>query len=226
MSVFSNGTHQFFFLNPNLLYLILYIYIYNILLSLWISDFRTFAPPPSKMTWNIEVKWRSHRELSCDGIKANVDGVLKVWGQRDLRTLLLLLLVCCHMKRGENNQPLCWKHTQSTIRTISLGACGATGTTGHGFGCYSLLSPPGKMERRRAFLFFSSGAMGSGLEAWLSDEESRELLFILRGGAGGFSSISTLSDIFSSTHKVLREEGRHAGATSARQSYKHWMQHI
>lgn len=30
---------------------------------------------------------------------------------------------------------------------------------------YSLLSPPGKMERRRTFLFFSSGAIGSGLEA-------------------------------------------------------------
>lgn len=69
----------------------------------------------------------------------------------------------------------------------------------------SLLSPPGKMERRRTFLFFSSGAIGSGLEAWFTDEESRELLFILKGGAGGFSSISTLSDIFSSTHNVLRE---------------------
>lgn len=71
--------------------------------------------------------------------------------------------------------------------------------------CYSLLSPPGKMERRRTFLFFSSGAIGSGLEAWFSDEESRELLFILKGGAGGFSSISTLSDIFSSTQKFLRD---------------------
>lgn len=71
---------------------------------------------------------------------------------------------------------------------------------------YSLLSPPGKMERRRTFLFFSSGAIGSGLEAWFSDEESRELLFILKGGAGGFSSISTLSDIFSSTQKFLRDK--------------------
>lgn len=61
------------------------------------------------------------------------------------------------------------------------------------------------MERRRTFLFFSSGAIGSGLEAWFSDEESRELLFILKGGAGGFSSISTLSDIFSNTHNVLGE---------------------
>lgn len=73
---------------------------------------------------------------------------------------------------------------------------------------YSLLSPPGKMERRRTFLFFSSGAIGSGLEAWFSDEESRELLFILKGGAGGFSSISTLSDIFSSTQKFLGERER------------------
>lgn len=41
-----------------------------------------------------------YRELSCDGIEANVDGVLEVWRQRDLRTLLLLLLVCCNMERG------------------------------------------------------------------------------------------------------------------------------
>ena len=56
-------------------------------------------------------------------------------------------------------------------------------------------------------MFFSSGAIGSGLEAWFSEAESRELLFILRGGAGGFSSISTLSDIFSSTHWDLRGGG-------------------
>lgn len=71
-----------------------------------------------------------------------------------------------------------------------------------------LLSPPGKMERRRTFLFFSSGAIGSGLEAWFTDEVSRELLFILKGGAGGFSSISTLSDIFSGTHNVLLHRKR------------------
>lgn len=76
---------------------------------------------------------------------------------------------------------------------------------------YSLLSPPGKMERRRTFLFFSSGAIGSGLEAWFNNEESRELLFILKGGAGGFSSISTLSDIFSSTHNVLWEREKESG---------------
>ena len=57
-------------------------------------------------------------------------------------------------------------------------------------------------------MFFSSGAIGSGLEAWFSEAESRELLFILRGGAGGFSSISTLSDIFSSTHWDLVEGER------------------
>lgn len=73
---------------------------------------------------------------------------------------------------------------------------------------YSLLSPPGKMERRRTFLIFSSGAIGSGLEAGFTDEESLELLFILKGGAGGFSSISTLSDIFSSTHNVLEKRER------------------
>lgn len=83
---------------------------------------------------------------------------------------------------------------------------------------YSLLSPPGKMERRRTFLFFSSGAIGSGLEAWFNDEESRELLFILKGGAGGFSSISTLSDIFSSTHKVLWERGRSEQRLKVRES--------
>lgn len=60
-----------------------------------------------------------------------------------------------------------------------------------------LSPPPGKIERSLAFLFFSSGAMGSGLELWLSAEESRLLLFILSGGAGGFSSLSRLSDIFS-----------------------------
>ena len=64
------------------------------------------------------------------------------------------------------------------------------------------------MERRRTFLFFSSGAIGSGLDAWFTDEESREPLFILKGGAGGFSSISTLSDIFSGTHNVLGNKGK------------------
>lgn len=59
-----------------------------------------------------------------------------------------------------------------------------------------LSPPPGKIERSLAFLFFSSGAMGSGLVLWLSTEESRLLLFILSGGAGGFSSFSKLSDIF------------------------------
>lgn len=83
---------------------------------------------------------------------------------------------------------------------------------------YSLLSPPGKMERRRTFLFFSSGAIGSGLEAWFNDEESRELLFILKGGAGGFSSISTLSDIFSSTHKVLRWKRKETERSTVRRS--------
>lgn len=67
-----------------------------------------------------------------------------------------------------------------------------------------LSPPPGKMERSLAFLFFSSGAMGSGLELWFNAEESRLLLFILNGGAGGFSSISRLSDIFSSPHSLLQ----------------------
>lgn len=67
-----------------------------------------------------------------------------------------------------------------------------------------LSPPPGKMERSLAFLFFSSGAMGSGFELWFSAEESRLLLFILKGGAGGFSSISRLSDIFSSPHSLLQ----------------------
>lgn len=111
----------------------------------WKDSFRTVTAPPSKLTWNVEVG--SHRKFSCDGIKANMDGVLKVRGQRDLRTLLLLLLVGCNRERAENNQLLKQlKH-------------------GPSFGGYSLLSPPGKIERRRAFLFFSSGAMGSGLEA-------------------------------------------------------------
>lgn len=92
---------------------------------------------------------------------------------------------------------------------------GRRATCGEG---YSLLSPPGKMERRRTFLFFSSGAIGSGLEAWFNDEESRELLFILKGGAGGFSSISTLSDIFSSTHKVLWEREREVNRGSRLES--------
>lgn len=75
--------------------------------------------------------------------------------------------------------------------------------------CVSLLSPPGKMERSRAdFLFFSSGAMGSGLE--LCREESRELLLILSGGAGGFSSISPTSDMINTQHG-LEGEGEREG---------------
>lgn len=83
-----------------------------------------------------------------------------------------------------------------------------------------LLSPPGKMDLRRAFLFFSSGAIGSGLE--LSTEEgSRELLFILKGGAGGFSSISTLSDIFSCTHYGLQRQKERAFVKSVFQICDH-----
>jgi len=48
-------------------------------------------------------------------------------------------------------------------------------------------------------------------ELWFSAEESRLLLFILNGGAGGFSSTSRLSDIFSSPHSLLqRQNTKHA----------------
>lgn len=137
----------------------------------------------------------THGEFSGYGVKADVNGVFKVWRQGYFWTFLLLLLIC-------------WRTPKKDQITTLPCRRKVTSEWGRDTQRYSLLSPPGKMERRRTFLFFSSGAIGSGLEAWFSDEESRELLFILKGGAGGFSSISTLSDIFSSTQKFLRDRYR------------------
>lgn len=77
------------------------------------------------------------------------------------------------------------------------------------------------MERRRAFRFFSSGAMGSGLELWFRAEESRLLLFILKGGAGGFSSVSRLSDIFSNSHSFLASKEK--GGKEKREVNEGWL---
>lgn len=69
---------------------------------------------------------------------------------------------------------------------------------------YSLLSPPPvRMNRiERSFFFLSSGFGGRGLEPWLRGTGSLLLepimvLVFLMGGAGGLSSTSPLSDIFS-----------------------------
>lgn len=69
---------------------------------------------------------------------------------------------------------------------------------------YSLLSPPPvRMNRiERSFFFLSSGFGGRGLEPWLRGagsllQEAIMVLVFLMGGAGGLSSTSPLSDIFS-----------------------------
>ncbi len=73
-----------------------------------------------------------------------------------------------------------------------------------------LLSPPGKIDLRRAFLFFSSGAIGSGFEL-CTEEGSRELLFILkRGGGGGgrwlFFNINTIGHLYLQSLQSAKEE--------------------
>lgn len=69
---------------------------------------------------------------------------------------------------------------------------------------YSLLSPPPvRMNRMdRSFFFLSSGFGGRGFELWLRGvgslrDEPIMVLVLRMGGAGGLSSTSPLSDIFS-----------------------------
>lgn len=84
--------------------------------------------------------------------------------------------------------------------------------------------------------FLSSGTEGRGLELWLADSESlpapvlKMVLLILTGGAGGLSSGSPLSHIFTSCHRFRRalgstvvkdgqggrQKGREAALTSTR----------
>lgn len=107
--------------------------------------------------WDIEVRWSPHRKLPCNSIEANMNGVFKVWGQRDLRTLLLLLLVCCNMKRGENHQSLKVLETHPVWERVVLlvTVSGATHScprrgkwSAGGPSCFSLREPWAAVWRR------------------------------------------------------------------------------
>lgn len=103
-----------------------------------------------------------------------------------------------------------WKNLLQLVANIQnvLEDFGILGNNiwGHWVWClwHSLLSPPPVRMKRmeRSFFFLSSGLGGRGLELWLRGvgslmEEPIMVLVFRMGGAGGLSSTSPLSDIFS-----------------------------
>lgn len=100
----------------------------------------------------LHIGWKTHRELSGDGVKADVDGVLKVRGGGDLRPVLIpvLLPAPCGSKvkssqyiPGKTNAMLKSKIAQIVGRSPFSGA---------------------NMEMILFLGFFSSGTDGSGRE--------------------------------------------------------------